>query len=127
MLQVFCGLMAFLGHMFPIYLEFKGGKGAATGLGVSVALNPPASAVAFGVFLVVLALFRYVSLSSILAAIALPVAYLLLEPKAFEADTLAVTLFFFVGGVFVILKHLSNIKRLWKGEEPKILHRKHEA
>lgn len=120
--------MAFVGHMFPIYLGFKGGKGVATGLGVSVALNPLASAVAFVVFLVVLALFRYVSLSSIVAAIALPVAYLLLEPKkAFEADKLAVTIFFFVGGVFVILKHLSNIKRLWKGEEPKILQRKHEA
>lgn len=127
MLQVFCGLMAFLGHLFPIYLSFKGGKGVATGLGVSAALHPPAAAVALGVWLVVLAPFRYVSLSSVIAAVTLPAAYALLEPKGFEADRLPIAVFFVLGAVFVIVKHIPNLRRLARGEEPKILQRKHEA
>lgn len=115
-------LCAMAGHMFPIYLKFKGGKGVATGLGISLALNWQASLIAFGVFLLLLLIFRYVSLSSILAALALPTAH------HFTADEpwfkgIPITGFFLLATAAVILKHRANIKRLLAGTEPKAFSR----
>ena len=71
LLLIGCGLCAILGHIFTVFLKFKGGKGVATSAGVFIALTPLPVAIAFGVFLVTVAFSRYVSLGSILAAIAL--------------------------------------------------------
>ena len=112
-LAVAAGIAAVLGHIFPIWLSFKGGKGVATGLGVDLALAPLAALCSLGVFIVVFAITRYVSLASILAAFMLPVFCLLLMPDRSPV---------FVGGVIflallVIAKHHANIARLLQGKE----------
>lgn len=103
-----------LGHIFPVWLSFKGGKGVATGLGVMVALIPIAVAVALPVFVIVVALTRYISLGSVLAALVLPIAFFI--DHSLPADR---ELFVFVtfACLFVIYKHKVNIKRIFAGEE----------
>ena len=115
-LAVAAGIAAVLGHVFPVWLGFKGGKGVATALGVFLAIAPLAALCALGVFIVVFAITRYVSLASILAAVMLPVFCLLWMPDRSPV---------FVGGVIflallVIAKHHANIARLMAGTEPKI-------
>ena len=112
-LAVAAGIAAILGHIFPIWLGFKGGKGVASALGVFIALVPMAALCGLGVFIVVFALTRYVSLASILAAVMLPVFCLLWMPDRSPI---------FVGGVIfiallVIAKHHANIARLKQGTE----------
>ena len=112
-LAVAAGIAAVLGHIFPIWLRFKGGKGVATGLGVDLALAPLAALCSLGIFIVVLAITRYVSLASILAAFMLPVFCLVLMPDRSPV---------FVGGMIflallVIAKHHANITRLMQGKE----------
>ncbi len=105
-------LFAVLGHICPVWLRFKGGKGVATALGVFMLLFPKAVLVSLAVFIIVLALSRYVSLGSILAALSFPVAaYFLYRP-----DGLALGLAAAVSAV-VISKHHQNIQRLVKGNE----------
>lgn len=110
---VLCGIMAIIGHCLSVFLHFHGGKGAATSLGVIIGLNPLIAAIAFGVFVIVLAISRYVSLSSIATAIAVPVLMVLFKQSN------AFIIFAAFTGLFVILKHKSNIKRLIKGNETK--------
>ncbi len=115
--EAFAALCAVLGHMFPIWLGFRGGKGVATGFGVFLAVSPWAALAAFAVFLIVLALSRYVSVSSIMAAISFPVfAWLLLTGPRPP--------FFFVAGALVslliVVKHHQNIRRLIAGTESRI-------
>jgi glycerol-3-phosphate acyltransferase PlsY len=112
-LAVAAGIAAVLGHVFPIWLRFKGGKGVASALGVFIAIAPLAALCALGVFVVVFALTRYVSLASILAAVMMPVFCLLWMPDRSPV---------FVGGVIflsllVIAKHHANISRLMQGKE----------
>ncbi|HEV2579133.1 MAG TPA: glycerol-3-phosphate 1-O-acyltransferase PlsY [Acidobacteriaceae bacterium] len=112
-LAVAAGIAAVLGHVFPIWLGFKGGKGVASALGVFIALAPLAALCALGVFIVVFAITRYVSLASILAAVMMPVFCLLWMPDRSPV---------FVGGVIfiallVIAKHHANIARLMEGKE----------
>jgi glycerol-3-phosphate acyltransferase PlsY len=108
---VVIGLCAILGHMFTIFLRFKGGKGVATATGVFCALLPQPTGYAFAVFAIVLLLTRYVSLSSIAAAVSLPLfAFLLGSPLPLSVFALAV-------GVIVIYRHRRNIKRLLTGKE----------
>ena len=112
-LAVLAGVAAVLGHVFPIWLRFKGGKGVASALGVFIAIAPLAALCALGVFIVVFALTRYVSLASILAAVMMPVFCLLWMPDRSPV---------FVGGVIflsllVIAKHHANIARLMQGKE----------
>jgi glycerol-3-phosphate acyltransferase PlsY len=120
---VFCGLLAFVGHMFPVYLRFKGGKGVATGLGVALALNWMAALAAFGVWVLVLIPFRYVALSSVAGGIALPIAHLLLVEAPFGPDRIPITFFFLLGALFIVIRHLSNLRRIAQGEEPRVLSR----
>jgi glycerol-3-phosphate acyltransferase PlsY len=116
-----CGLAAMIGHMFPIYLGFRGGKGVATGAGVVLLLVPLPGLMAVGCFLVILALTRIVSLGAILAAAGLMVGRLALTwPEPFSAENLFVTCFCLLGGVLVIVRHRHNIVRLLHGTEPKI-------
>jgi glycerol-3-phosphate acyltransferase PlsY len=106
-------LTAFLGHVFPVYLKFKGGKGVATMFGVLIPWMPWVAVISFAVWLVSFKLTRYVSLASILAGIVLPMLAWLLD-KSIEAIFTCVVL----GGLMTI-RHQSNIKRLVEGSEPK--------
>jgi glycerol-3-phosphate acyltransferase PlsY len=111
-LMATASLAAVLGHVFPVWLRFKGGKGVATALGVFCVLFPKAILVALAVFILVVAVTRYVSLGSILAAIAFPVAAYFMQ----DADWLSLLL---ASGVslIIIVKHHQNIGRLMSGRE----------
>ncbi|MDR1511752.1 MAG: glycerol-3-phosphate 1-O-acyltransferase PlsY [Endomicrobium sp.] len=103
-----------LGHMFTIFLKFKGGRGVATGLGIFLALMPVPSLMAVFVFSLVLLLSGYVSLSSICAALSLPIASYFLGYATVKSMT-----FTFIITFFVICRHKTNIKKLIKGCENK--------
>lgn len=108
------GLAVLLGHSKSIWLGFTGGKSVATSLGVLLAMCPQVGLGTLGVFGVVLALSRIVSLSSIAGAIAVSILMLLLhQPLAYQ-------LFAVVGGLYVIWRHYSNIQRLLTGTEPRL-------
>ena len=115
-LAVWAGIAAVIGHVFPVWLRFRGGKGVATALGVFLALVPTVVLAAVCVFLLVALTTRYVSLASILAAATLPVFAILLSPDRSPV---------YLGGVLfiaalVILKHHANIKRLLAGSESRL-------
>ena len=106
-------LAAFLGHLYPIFLKFKGGKGVATALGALSALAPAATGVLLLVFLTVALTTRIVSLASILAAGITPVAiWILAYPTPWVGVTLLMTL-------MIVWRHRENIQRLLSGAEPK--------
>jgi len=104
-------LVTFLGHCFPVYLRFKGGKGVATALGIFLVLSPLAVLVALAIFLLVLWRWRYISLASISAAAAIPFLVLL-----FSAS-LPLFISTLVMAALVIWKHKTNIERLRNGNE----------
>jgi acyl phosphate:glycerol-3-phosphate acyltransferase len=111
--QLACGIAAILGHVFSIFVNFKGGKGVATAAGVMLGLVPLALALAAAVWGVVLLFTGYVSLSSIAAAAVLPLAVYLLEPPRSPVLWWLVVLV----AVGVIVLHRRNIERLFKGTE----------
>jgi len=119
--MVAAGLLAILGHMFPIWLGFHGGKGVATALGVVIMLaNPISAAISFGAFVVCFAATRIVSISSIAAAVTFAVAQMsFLWPQPFHAATWSVASFSLAVPTLIIAKHRSNIGRLLRGEEPR--------
>jgi glycerol-3-phosphate acyltransferase PlsY len=120
------GLTAILGHMWPIYLALRGGKGVATAAGVVATLLPLPFLIALAAWLISAGIWRYVSLSSMLAAIILCVAQIgLTWPVSFAAEHRTLTLLCLAGTALVILRHRSNLGRLWRGQEPKI-GQKHE-
>jgi glycerol-3-phosphate acyltransferase PlsY len=105
------GVAAFLGHIFPVFLGFRGGKGVATALGVFLAASPLAVLAALGVFIVVLAARRFVSLASITAAALMPALSALIDGKPMiVAMSLCIA-------AIVIYKHKDNIQRLRNGTE----------
>jgi acyl phosphate:glycerol-3-phosphate acyltransferase len=115
-LEVVClmGLAAFLGHLFPVYLKFKGGKGVATALGVFLFFSPVVILIEVVVFAASVAIWKYVSLGSMLAAGTMPVLlYLLSYP-------MPVVLLSIVSAILIIIKHSSNIQRLMNGTENKV-------
>lgn len=115
------GLAAMLGHIFPIWANFRGGKGVATLFGMILAIQPLVAICCIGVFLLVLYLTRFVSLSSILASIAFAVFILFIfneQEPLYRAFAITVTL-------LVILTHQKNISRLLKGSESKVPILKH--
>jgi glycerol-3-phosphate acyltransferase PlsY len=111
-LMATAALVAVIGHVFPVWLRFKGGKGVATALGVFCVLFPKAILVALAIFILVVAVTRYVSLGSILGAIAFPVAAYFMQ----NADWLSLLL---ASGVslIIVIKHHQNIGRLLGGTE----------
>ena len=116
--MMYAGLAAILGHVFPVWLKFSGGKGVATALGVFLKICWPAVAVAAAVFALVLIFWRYVSLGSVSAAAALPLlVYLLYAPG--HAPPAAVSTGTLLTAFLVILKHRWNIERLVIGTEPR--------
>ena len=109
-------LAAFLGHLYPIYLKFSGGKGVATAVGGYLVLAPWALLFAFVVFSLVMILSRYVSLSSMAAAIAVPL-FMCLSPEAYPGAFLGAATI--ITGL-IVLRHKDNIKRILAGEESKV-------
>jgi acyl phosphate:glycerol-3-phosphate acyltransferase len=110
---------AVLGHMFPVWLGFKGGKGVATGFGVFLPISAAAVGAALLLWLIVVAFWRYSSLGSILAAAALPVfIYLLYAPR--HAPPPAVTVGTILVSVLILVKHRLNIERLVAGTETRL-------
>lgn len=107
------GLAAFCGHVFSLFLKFKGGKGVATALGVFLALAPVAVAAAIAVFAVVMLIWRYVSLASICAALAMPAVITVLG-----GDT-RLKIATGIISLIVVVRHIDNIKRLLAGTENK--------
>jgi glycerol-3-phosphate acyltransferase PlsY len=115
-LMVGLGLAAVVGHIFPIWADFRGGKGVATLFGMILAIQPLVAVYCVGVFLLCLYLTRFVSLSSILASIAFAVLILFIfneKEPLYRAFAIAVAL-------LVILTHQKNISRLLRGSESKI-------
>ena len=117
-IMMIAGLAAIVGHVFPVWLRFGGGKGVATALGVFLAICWPATAAAVVLFLLVALFWRYVSLASVSAAAALPLlVYLLYAPG--HAPPVAVTSGTLLAAALVIIKHRGNIERLLAGTEPR--------
>jgi acyl phosphate:glycerol-3-phosphate acyltransferase len=110
---LFAGLAAVLGHLFPVWLSFKGGKGVATGLGVLIAASWPVGLAACATWLVVAAIARLSSLASLAAFAAAPIVALILEE--FGLVKLAFTI-----AVLVFVRHQANLRRLFAGTEPRI-------
>jgi len=117
-LALVAAVSAVLGHNFPIWLRFKGGKGIATTAGVLTALVPWALLVGFGVWVALFVLTRYVSLGSIGAAVTVPVATWFTTRG--DPDQLALTSLTALLGIMAIAKHRSNIQRLVQGTESRI-------
>ena len=115
-LQVFLGLAAVLGHIFPIWADFKGGKGIATLFGMILAIQPLAAVSLVGVFIGMLYLTRYVSLSSISASVAFPLLILFI----FREPELSYRIFAIATACLVVLTHYKNISRLLTGNESKV-------
>lgn len=107
------GLGAFLGHLFPVWIGFRGGKGVATYLGVLIGLAWSGALIFIAVWIVVALLTRYSSLSALVASVAVPVAL-------FVQGQQSVALLFSVLTIFVFIKHRANITRLLQGTEGKI-------
>jgi acyl phosphate:glycerol-3-phosphate acyltransferase len=115
MYKLLFGLTAVVGHLYPIFAQFRGGKGVATLLGMALATHPEVAAVCIGIFLLVVIASQYVSLGSMLAALAFPVLLLLRVFGQQENPLLIV--FGFVVFILVVLTHKKNISRLLNGQE----------
>ena len=107
-------LVTILGHVFTVFLNFKGGKGVATGCGIFFALNPLATTICLITFIIVLTISKYVSLGSICAAIMLPIAIFVFD------SNIQLVIFSVIIAIVVVVRHISNIKRLLNGTENKI-------
>jgi len=118
--EIAAGLAAFLGHLFPVYLRFRGGRGVATGAGVVAVLLPLQTAAALLAWLAVLCLTRYVSLASLAAACVLCLLRSLLTAEPFAADQRPLTIFCFVIAALVFVRHRANINRLLHGTENRV-------
>jgi acyl phosphate:glycerol-3-phosphate acyltransferase len=113
------GLAAFLGHLFPIFLKFKGGKGVATALGVYLGLDPLAVLIAVIIFVLLLLKWRFVSLGSLVGVAAMPLLlYLRNIPNQYIYLVLII-------GILIFIKHKDNIRRLIAGTENKLGRSKH--
>ncbi|MGE3807927.1 MAG: glycerol-3-phosphate 1-O-acyltransferase PlsY [Gemmataceae bacterium] len=116
-LPVLAGLAAFVGHLFPVYLRFRGGKGVATGAGVISVLLPIPFACALIAWIVAVGSSGYVSLASLVAVSVLCLSRLLFAAAPFAADNVFLTAFCFVTAALVFLRHRANIGRLLHGTE----------
>ena len=112
-----CGVAALLGHVFPIYTGFRGGKGVATGAGMLLVNAPIPVACALGIFALTLVLFGKVSLASILAAMSLPVAVILIEKLTTIDYPILLLVLTIALALFILYTHRTNIQRLVRGEE----------
>ena len=119
-IAIAAGAIAIVGHMFPVYLKFKGGKGVSTGAGVALALAPLPLLCALALWAVLFLASRYVSLASIIAAVSLPLFAFLFKMLNFGSTTarsIPVLVFFTLVAALTVYRHRSNIKRLLDGTE----------
>jgi glycerol-3-phosphate acyltransferase PlsY len=114
-LQLVLGIASLVGHIFPVFASFRGGKGIATLLGITIAVNPIAALMAMVIFIIMLLAFSYVSLGSITAAIAFPIIIILI----LKVQTPSLIVFSILVAIMVVITHQKNIERLLKKEEPK--------
>jgi len=110
----FAGFCAIIGHMFPVWLRFKGGKGVATAVGAFLAIAPVAVLVSLAVFVAIVAISRYVSLGSILGSAIFPLAAWWFEP---HTRSVVVMLFIAASSLLIIVRHKDNVRRLLAGNE----------
>ncbi len=115
--QLLLGIAAILGHIFPVYVGFKGGKGVATLFGLVLAINPEPTLLCVGIFIVTLIVTKYVSLSSMVAGFAFPVVVIFI----FKTTTPSLVLFSMIIAVLLLFTHQKNIERLLRREEKKAL------
>ncbi len=114
-LSIVLGIVAIIGHIYPIWAGFKGGKGVATVFGVLLALHPLATLCAAATFLLILFLTKYVSLGSVIAGISFPIWIIFV----FSSGNLYLNLFSCLVAVLIIVTHKKNLQRLFQGEEKK--------
>ena len=119
-LQIVCGFVAVVGHMFPIYSNFDGGKGMATAAGMLVGIEPVSVGITAAVFLVVMLASHYVSLASLVASFIYPIVLVILRYVFEWPIDGSILIFGAVAGLGIIIKHRGNIRRLMKGEENRI-------
>jgi glycerol-3-phosphate acyltransferase PlsY len=119
LLVILCGFCAVLGHAFPVYLKFKGGKAVATSFGVFIWLVPVSIAIAFGVWLLTVIVTRYVSLGSMIGSMALAVAIVVVVNSPF-GDNVYLTAMSVAVAILIIARHTSNIQRIIAGTEKKV-------
>ncbi|WP_269606695.1 glycerol-3-phosphate 1-O-acyltransferase PlsY [Prochlorococcus marinus] len=116
--QVAIGLSTLIGHIWPVWLNWKGGKAVATGLGVFLGLSWQVGLATLGIFIAIITIFRIVSLASVSAALALPlIMFLSFKTSNFSLPFLIISL---LAMALVIWRHRENIARLIKGKEPRI-------
>jgi len=126
--QIALGIAAVLGHIFPVFASFKGGKGVATIAGVIFAIHPYAVLIVLGVFVACLLITRYVSLSSIIAALSFPFIVIVIFGEWVNMEeTITLKIFSVVAMAIILLTHRKNIMRLRKGAEGKIVFRKNPS
>lgn len=116
-LQMMTGIIAIIGHIFPVFAGFRGGKGVATVFGVFLALQPLLTMCCMGVFLAVLFITGIVSISSMSAGISFPVLLFLF----FDTPSILFKIFAVLVGIALLVTHRKNIGRIWRGEETKLL------
>ncbi|MBN3034085.1 MAG: glycerol-3-phosphate 1-O-acyltransferase PlsY [Bacteroidales bacterium] len=112
--KIILAIAAVMGHIFPVYAGFRGGKGIATLLGIGIALYPVAALIAFCIFLAVFFMTRYVSLSSIIASVTFPVVDILILGHSKYPSLMIMSI---LVAIFVPIIHHRNIRRLLRGEE----------
>lgn len=120
--QLTLGIAALIGHIFPIFAGFRGGKGIATLLGFMIGIEPQGAGIAMAVFLIIFLITRIVSISSMLASIAFP----LIVFFYIKTEILSLQLFSIFIAILVIVTHKNNIARLIKGEESRISFKKNQ-
>lgn len=114
--QLVASFAAVLGHVFPVFAGFNGGKGVATSLGVIIGTHPPAAAICILVFIIVFIISKYVSLGAIAASVTFPLALIFI----FDTQSYVLAVSGIILGAVVIFAHRKNIGRLWKGTENKM-------
>lgn len=117
MLIALAGLCAILGHMFTPWLGFEGGKGVATAAGAFAAIAPRAVLVSLALFIIVVAITRYVSLGSILGALAFPIACWWMAPDLRDPITISLIS---ISSLLIIMRHRANIQRIFAGNENRL-------
>ena len=119
-LKISCGLFAVIGHMYPIFAKFKGGKGAATACGMLFGVEPVSIAISFTMFGLIILITKYVSLASITATLLYPINLLVMRYGLdLEIDG-SIIVFAIIVAIGIIYRHRSNIERLKNGTESKV-------
>lgn len=116
LVQLLAGVLVIMGHIFPLFAQFRGGKGVATSLGIVIGIYPFAALISFGIFLLVFLSSRFVSLGAIVASFFFPIIVVLV----LKSDSIYLNTFSVILGITVIITHRKNIKRLLNGTENKM-------